>query len=118
MGRPDPDQERMKVVLEAYEKSRKTYGYRRIQIWIEREYGSQDQSQGSPQADEEAQYSLCGEEEEPYRLIYNRMELLKLIPISWARTSEQRTQSKMGHGYYLYPYPARICLSGGHQGLL
>lgn len=29
----------MQLVLEAYEKSRKTYGYRRIQIWIEREYG-------------------------------------------------------------------------------
>ena len=29
----------MQFVLEAYEKSRKTYGYRRIQIWIEREYG-------------------------------------------------------------------------------
>lgn len=39
MDRPDPDQERMNLVLEAYEKSRKTYGYRRIQIWIEREYG-------------------------------------------------------------------------------
>lgn len=39
MDRPDPDQERMKLVLEAYERSRRTYGYRRIQIWIEREYG-------------------------------------------------------------------------------
>ncbi len=28
----------MKVVLEAYQRSKKTYGYRRIQIWIEREY--------------------------------------------------------------------------------
>lgn len=39
MDRPDPDQNRMQLILEAYEKSRKTYGYRRIQIWIEREYG-------------------------------------------------------------------------------
>ena len=29
----------MQLVLEAYEKSRRTYGYRRIQIWIERKYG-------------------------------------------------------------------------------
>ena len=29
----------MQLVREAYERSRKTYGYRRIQIWIEREYG-------------------------------------------------------------------------------
>lgn len=39
MDKPDPDQERLQLVLEAYKKSRKTYGYRRIQIWIEREYG-------------------------------------------------------------------------------
>ncbi|MBE9534921.1 MAG: transposase, partial [Proteobacteria bacterium] len=39
MGELDPDQERMQLVLEAYEKSRRTYGYRRIQIWIERKYG-------------------------------------------------------------------------------
>ena len=29
----------MRLVLEGYERSRRTYGYRRIQIWIEREYG-------------------------------------------------------------------------------
>ena len=39
MDKPDPDLKRLHLVLEAYEKSRKTYGYRRIQIWIEREYG-------------------------------------------------------------------------------
>ena len=39
MDQPDPDRERMRLVSEAYERSRKTYGYRRIQIWIEREYG-------------------------------------------------------------------------------
>lgn len=39
MDQPDPNQERMQLVSEAYERSRKTYGYRRIQIWIEREYG-------------------------------------------------------------------------------
>ena len=39
MDRPDPDQDRMQLVSEAYERSRKTYGYRRVQIWIEREYG-------------------------------------------------------------------------------
>ena len=39
MDQPDPDQDRMLLVTEAYQCSRKTYGYRRIQIWIEREYG-------------------------------------------------------------------------------
>jgi transposase len=39
MDRPDPDEDRMQLVREAYERSRKIYGYRRIGIWIEREYG-------------------------------------------------------------------------------
>lgn len=29
----------MNLVLEAYEKSREAFGYRRIQTWIEKEYG-------------------------------------------------------------------------------
>jgi transposase InsO family protein len=37
--RPDPDQERMKMILEAYQVSFHSYGYRRIQIWIEGNYG-------------------------------------------------------------------------------
>jgi len=39
MDRPDRDAERMKLVLEAYLGSRKTYGYRRIQAWILRRHG-------------------------------------------------------------------------------
>jgi putative transposase len=39
MDRPDRDEERMKLVLEAYLGSRKTYGYRRIQAWIQRHRG-------------------------------------------------------------------------------
>ncbi len=39
MDWPDPDQERMQFVMEAFDRSRRSYGYRRIQIWIEREYG-------------------------------------------------------------------------------
>ena len=38
MDEPDNDQERMLLVNEAFELSRRTYGYRRIGIWIEREY--------------------------------------------------------------------------------
>ena len=39
MERPEVDQERMAMVLKGYEHSKGTYGYRRIQIWIKREYG-------------------------------------------------------------------------------
>ena len=36
IDQPDPDFERKQLVLEAYEQSRKTYGYRRICIWLRR----------------------------------------------------------------------------------
>jgi transposase InsO family protein len=34
MDRPDPDAERKRLIQEAYEASRKTYGYRRIGLWL------------------------------------------------------------------------------------
>jgi transposase InsO family protein len=39
MDRPDPDAERMGWVQEAYQKSRRTYGYRRITLWIGKNKG-------------------------------------------------------------------------------
>lgn len=38
-SQPDPDLPHLKLVQEAYLASRRTYGYRRVQLWIEREYG-------------------------------------------------------------------------------
>ena len=35
----DPDRERMKLVDEAYRASRMSYGYRRVQLWIEQKHG-------------------------------------------------------------------------------
>lgn len=34
MDRPDRDAERLKRVVEAYEASKRTYGYRRIELWL------------------------------------------------------------------------------------
>jgi putative transposase len=36
---PDPDEERMEQVREAYEKSHRTYGYRRISLWLHKHKG-------------------------------------------------------------------------------
>lgn len=36
---PDKDTERMELVREAWEKSRKTYGYRRVTLWIQQKKG-------------------------------------------------------------------------------
>jgi putative transposase len=37
--RPDPDGLRLDLVLKAYQASRRTYGYRRIQLWIQQHEG-------------------------------------------------------------------------------
>ena len=39
MERVDADGERMQLVQQAYQCSRRTYGYRRIAHWLRREYG-------------------------------------------------------------------------------
>ena len=33
-GQPDPDEERKRLILEAYAASKRTYGYRRIGLWL------------------------------------------------------------------------------------
>lgn len=38
-GREDPDKNLAELISVCQEKSRKTYGYRRVRIWILREYG-------------------------------------------------------------------------------
>ena len=39
LDQPDPDADRMVLVQEAYEASHQTYGYRRVQIWIQQKHG-------------------------------------------------------------------------------
>jgi putative transposase len=39
LDQPDPDHERLEQVQEAYEKSHRTYGYRRIALWLQRQKG-------------------------------------------------------------------------------
>ena len=39
LERPDPDIQRKKLIQEAYEKSRRTYGYRRVSLWIRKHKG-------------------------------------------------------------------------------
>lgn len=39
LKRPDPNVDRIELIREAYEKSHKTYGYRRITLWIHKHKG-------------------------------------------------------------------------------
>ena len=39
LDQPDPDEMRLRQVQEAYERSHRTYGYRRIVLWLQKEKG-------------------------------------------------------------------------------
>jgi len=39
LEQPDPNAERKQLIQEAYEKSHKIYGYRRITVWIRKNKG-------------------------------------------------------------------------------
>ena len=80
MDRPDPDQERMQLVLEAYERSRKTYGYRRIQIWIEREYGVKINHKAVLRLMKKLNIRSIARKRNPYRLINNRYGAIHTYP--------------------------------------
>lgn len=80
MDRPDPDRERMKLVLEAYEKSRKTYGYRRVQIWIEREYGIKINHKAVLRLMRKLNIRSVARKRNPYKLINNRYGSINTYP--------------------------------------
>ncbi len=80
MDRPDPDQDRMQLVVEAYERSRKTYGYRRIQIWIEREYGVKINHKAVLRLMKKLNIRSIARKRNPYRLINNRYGAIHTYP--------------------------------------
>ena len=84
MDQPDPDQERMRVVHEAYEQSRNTYGYRRVQIWIEREYGLKIN----------------------HKCVLRMMRKLHIRSIARKRNPYRQIQHRYGR---IHTYPNRMC---------
>ena len=84
MDQPDPDQERMQVVREAYEQSRNTYGYRRVQIWIEREYGLKIN----------------------HKCVLRMMRKLHIRSIARKRNPYRQIQHRYGR---IHTYPNRMC---------
>ena len=80
MELPDPDRDRMQLVLEAYEKSRKTYGYRRIQIWIEREYGVKINHKAVLRLMRKLNIRSIARKKNPYRQFQNRYRSIQTCP--------------------------------------
>ena len=80
MDHPDPDQERMQLVSEAYEISRKTYGYRRIQLWIEREHGIKINHKTVLRLMRKLNIRSVARKRNPYRLIQNQYGAIHTYP--------------------------------------
>ena len=80
MDEVDKDRDRMKLVLEAYEKSRKTYGYRRIQIWIEREHGIKINHKAVLRLMQKLQIHSIARKRNPYRKSWTKSQAVYTYP--------------------------------------
>ena len=68
------------MVLEAYQKSRKTYGYRRIQIWIEKEHGIKINHKSDLRLMRKLNIRSIARKRNPYRHYQERHRLIHAIP--------------------------------------
>jgi transposase InsO family protein len=80
MDRPDPDLARMALVSEAYERSRRTYGYRRIGIWIERAYGVRINQKAVLRLMRKLHIRSVARRKNPYKLRNNRYGAIHNYP--------------------------------------
>jgi putative transposase len=72
LGRADPDQARIDLVREAHGCSRMTYGYRRIQIWIKREYDIQINHKAVLRLMNKLNIQSIARRKNPYKQIQNQ----------------------------------------------
>jgi putative transposase len=70
----------MQLVREAYERSRKTYGYRRIGIWIEREHGIKINHKVVLRLMRKLHIRSIARKRNPYRQIQNRHGAVHTYP--------------------------------------
>lgn len=68
------------MVLEGYERSKRTYGYRRIQIWIEREYGITINHKAVLRLMRKLNIRSVARKRNPYRQINNRHGAIHTYP--------------------------------------
>jgi transposase InsO family protein len=70
----------MQLVSEAYERSRKTYGYRRIGIWIEKEHGIKINHKAVLRLMRKLHIRSIARKKNPYRQIQNRHGAVHTYP--------------------------------------
>lgn len=97
MDRPDPDESRLQLVREAYERSRKTYGYRRIRMWIEREHSIKINHKAVLRLMRKLNIRSIARKRNPYRQIQNRYGAAHRYPNQLARDFKaKRPNEKWG----------------------
>ena len=97
MDQLDPDLDRMRLVREAYQRSRKTYGYRRVQIWIEREYGIKINHKAVLRLMRKLHIRSIARKRNPYRQIQNRYGALHTYPdLLYQNFKAKRPNQKWG----------------------
>ena len=77
---PDKDKERMRIVMEAYERSWKTYGYRRIGMWIEREYNLKINHKTVLRLMQKLNICSVARKKNPYKQMINRYGAIHTYP--------------------------------------
>lgn len=80
MDRIDEDQSRMRLVKEAHERSHQTYGYRRIRIWLEREYGIKINHKAVLRLMRKLNIRSIARKRNPYKQINNRYGAIHTYP--------------------------------------
>ena len=112
---PDRDAERKKLILEAYEASKRTYGYRRIELWLRQKRALVINHKAVLRLMNRLGIHSVARKRKIYRKmsqldIYHRYE--NLLNREFHSHS---TQSEVGHRYHLYGHPAGLGLSLDHQ---
>ena len=106
--KPDRDTERMKLVEKAFQASHHTYGYRRVQIWIQQKTGvTINHKTVLRLMNKLGIHSVARRRKflrraEDYGIFHRYPNTLKRVFFSVP------PQSKMGHGCDLYSYPPRL----------
>ena len=107
-GQPDPDQERMKQVQEAYEASKRTYGYRRISSGSAAETGrSCINHKAVLRLMNKLDIRSVARKRKLYQKTGDSWHLPPLSQPAQPRFYSHPTQPEVGHGYHLHSLPNR-----------
>ena len=103
VAQPDPDTKRKQLVVEAYQKSHKTYGYRRITLWLRKHKGVCIKHKAVLRLMNRLNIHSVARKRKLYKKMteldtYHRYENV----LNREFTASQPAEPEMGHRYYLH----------------